>query len=204
MTRLVPNGLLELIYLVQIFAGVLYTLDIDPLANLVAPSFTAATGVVPISIVSVIPDIVKHHADVIVTAEKDVFLATNLCVSMLSSVCISASKEGILTNLNSWERSASSRVICDALRELSKRAGERKSRVVVKIMYDRGNIKQVCHFAWISFSYVCHQLNTSISSSYNRIRSSSRRTILAQQSKYLIPMKYQVRPAPNVPVSIVI
>ena len=40
--------------------------------------------------------------------------------------------------------SDASRLITDALKELSRRAGERGQRAVVKIMYDRGNAKQVC------------------------------------------------------------
>jgi hypothetical protein len=59
-------------------------------------------------------------ADLIVQAEKEVFLATNF-----------------------WIASGAASIITDALRELSRRAGERGEKVVVKIMYDRGNIKQV-------------------------------------------------------------
>jgi hypothetical protein len=39
--------------------------------------------------------------------------------------------------------SDASRLITDGLLELSKRAGARGERAVVKIMYDRGNVKQV-------------------------------------------------------------
>lgn len=39
--------------------------------------------------------------------------------------------------------SDASRLITDGLKELSKRAGARGERAVVKIMYDRGNVKQV-------------------------------------------------------------
>ena len=42
--------------------------------------------------------------------------------------------------------SDASRLITDGLKELSKRAGERGERAVVKIMYDRGNVKQVSIF----------------------------------------------------------
>jgi hypothetical protein len=59
-------------------------------------------------------------ANLIVRAEKEVFLATNF-----------------------WIYSSASRIIIHAILELSRRAGERGERVVVKIMYDRGNIKQV-------------------------------------------------------------
>ena len=39
--------------------------------------------------------------------------------------------------------SDATRLITDSLRELSKRAGERGEKAIVKLMYDRGNIKQI-------------------------------------------------------------
>ncbi|PPQ94500.1 hypothetical protein CVT25_014154, partial [Psilocybe cyanescens] len=104
----------------QVYGEVLRTYEYDPLANLVSPPLTASTGVIPLSIISVIPDIMRHYADCIVRAEKEVFFATSI-----------------------WEASTAATVVTDALRELSHRAGARGDRVVVKIMYDRGNIKQV-------------------------------------------------------------
>jgi hypothetical protein len=47
---------------------------------------------------------------------------------------------------NYWMDSDASRLITDGLKELSKRAGARGERAVVKIMYDRGNVKQVSSF----------------------------------------------------------
>jgi hypothetical protein len=47
--------------------------------------------------------------------------------------------------------SDASRLITDGLKELSKRAGERGERAVVKIMYDRGNVKQVSIFIQLDF-----------------------------------------------------
>jgi len=104
----------------QIYAEVLRTLEHDSLANLVSPPLIASTGVIPLSIISVIPDIMRHYADCIVAAEKEVFLATNY-----------------------WEASTAAHIITDSLRELSRRAGERGHKVVVKMMYDRGNAKQI-------------------------------------------------------------
>uniref|UniRef100_A0A8H8CGC6 PLD phosphodiesterase domain-containing protein n=1 Tax=Psilocybe cubensis TaxID=181762 RepID=A0A8H8CGC6_PSICU len=104
----------------QIYGEVLRTYEYDPLANLVSPSLSASTGVMPLSIISVIPDIMRHYADCIVRAEKEVFFATSI-----------------------WEASTAATVVTDALRELSHRAGARGNRVVVKIMYDRGNVKQI-------------------------------------------------------------
>jgi phosphatidylserine/phosphatidylglycerophosphate/cardiolipin synthase-like enzyme len=56
----------------------------------------------------------------IVRAEEEVFLATNY-----------------------WMASGASTLIVDAIRELNKKAGERGKKIVFKMMYDRGNIKQV-------------------------------------------------------------
>ncbi|KAF8312473.1 hypothetical protein DL93DRAFT_2059854 [Clavulina sp. PMI_390] len=68
-----------------------------------------------------IPDIIRHMADVIVQAETEVFLATNY-----------------------WEASSGAAMITDAMRLLSKRVGERNGKkIVFKLMYDRGNPKQV-------------------------------------------------------------
>ncbi|KAI0270588.1 hypothetical protein BC834DRAFT_1011250 [Gloeopeniophorella convolvens] len=105
----------------KVYNDVLHTLDKDPLAGLVSPSLLGSSGVIPLSIVSVIPDIMRHYADLIVRAEKEIFLATNY-----------------------WEPSLSAGIVSDSLRELSKRVQARSGeKVVVKLMYDRGNLKQV-------------------------------------------------------------
>ena len=62
----------------------------------------------------------RHMSNLIVRAEKEVIIATNY-----------------------WLASDASKFVNNALIELSKRAGERKSRVVVKLMYDRGSPWQV-------------------------------------------------------------
>lgn len=56
----------------------------------------------------------------IVRAEREVFLATNF-----------------------WANSTASRFITDAMRELSRRAGERGTKIVMKVIYDRGSPKQL-------------------------------------------------------------
>ncbi|KAG5637636.1 hypothetical protein H0H81_003861 [Sphagnurus paluster] len=48
-----------------------------------------------------------------------------------------------LSIISVWEASVAADIITNALRELSRRAGERGQKIVVKIMYDRGNIKQI-------------------------------------------------------------
>jgi phosphatidylserine/phosphatidylglycerophosphate/cardiolipin synthase-like enzyme len=98
----------------------LCVLETDPLAGLVSPSLLGSSGVVPLTIVSVIPDIARHYASLIARAETEVLLATNY-----------------------WEQSQSATIISDSLRELSRRVQARGGeKVVVKLMYDRGNVKQ--------------------------------------------------------------
>lgn len=69
---------------------------------------------------SSIPDIVRHMSNCIVRAEREVYLATNF-----------------------WQASDPARLITNAFKELSRRAGERGNKVVIKVIYDRGNAKQV-------------------------------------------------------------
>ncbi|GFZ43593.1 hypothetical protein JCM24511_01313 [Saitozyma sp. JCM 24511] len=105
----------------NIYAQALLTMEDNPINGLVSPPLAGATGVVPLSIISVIPDIIEHHADIIVRAEHEVFLATNF-----------------------WEASGSAQTIVDAMKELSRRVIERKGKkIVFKLMYDRGNPSQV-------------------------------------------------------------
>ncbi|KAF2714268.1 hypothetical protein K504DRAFT_473363 [Pleomassaria siparia CBS 279.74] len=104
----------------QCFHDALCSLEHDPIAGMVSPSLMGSSGVIPLSIIAPLPDIVRHMSNLIVRAEREVFLATNF-----------------------WIASDASMLITDALLELSRRAGARGARVVMKVMYDRGNIKQV-------------------------------------------------------------
>jgi len=56
-------------------------------------------------------------------------------------------KEDIRLTLVLGMNSDSSLLITDAIRELSRRAGARGTKAVVKIMYDRGHLKQVSNFS---------------------------------------------------------
>jgi phosphatidylserine/phosphatidylglycerophosphate/cardiolipin synthase-like enzyme len=104
----------------KIYCDVLATLDTNPWAGVVSPPLLGSRGVVNLSIISVIPDIIQHHYDCIVRAESEVFLATNF-----------------------WQASKSASKICEALLELSRRAMKRGKKVVVKMMYDRANLKML-------------------------------------------------------------
>ena len=89
------------------------------MVGVLSPPLMGTSGVVPLTIISCLPDICRHMSNCIARAQKEVFLATNY-----------------------WQASDASKLITNSLRELSRRAGERGERVVVKIMYDRGNPKQ--------------------------------------------------------------
>ncbi|KAG8214539.1 hypothetical protein J3R82DRAFT_9600 [Butyriboletus roseoflavus] len=104
----------------KIYVDVLATLDSNPWAGVVSPPLLGSRGVVNLSIISLIPDIMQHYYDCIVNAENEVFLATNY-----------------------WEASKASKFVCDAFKELSRRAEKRGKKVVVKMIYDRANLKML-------------------------------------------------------------
>lgn len=106
----------------KIYSNVLDTLEHGPLKNMCSPCLMGSSGVVSMSIVSLIPDIMRYYKELIINAKHEVFLATNY-----------------------WEPSWGSHFIHDALIELSQRHADRPAneRPVVKLIFDRGNPKQV-------------------------------------------------------------
>lgn len=96
----------------------------DALANCVSPSLIGTTGFAPITIIAPLNDQLRHMSNLIVRAQREVLLATNF-----------------------WKSSGASHFINDALVELSKRAGERGERIVFKLMFDRGSLKQASHLS---------------------------------------------------------
>ncbi|KAL8714381.1 MAG: hypothetical protein Q9220_001714 [cf. Caloplaca sp. 1 TL-2023] len=102
------------------YHDVLCCLDADPMAGMTSLPLLGSSGTVPLTIIGPLPDICRHMSNCIARAEKEVFLATNY-----------------------WKASDASLLITNGLKELSDRAGKRGSKAVVKIMYDRGNVKQV-------------------------------------------------------------
>ncbi|KAJ3578547.1 hypothetical protein NPX13_g2023 [Xylaria arbuscula] len=110
-----PSGLFT-----RLYHDALCTLEDNPERGVVSPRLMGSSGIVPLTIISVVPDIVRHMSNLIVRAQKEVFLATNF-----------------------WQNGTASRYITDAMRELSRRAQARGTRVVMKIIYDRGNPRQV-------------------------------------------------------------
>ncbi|KAF2428760.1 phospholipase D/nuclease [Tothia fuscella] len=104
----------------RVFHDAIVTLESDPLMGVCSPSLLGSCGAIPLSVIAPLADICRHMSNLIAKAQKEVFLATNY-----------------------WMDSQASQLITDSLKELSRRAGERGEKVVVKIMYDRGNPKQV-------------------------------------------------------------
>lgn len=141
----------------QIFYDVLLTLESDPMAGLVSPPLLASTGVIPLSIVSVIPDIIKHCESSFyrTSAEKGTrrskLTRSNFDLSLVprpspprlpllfivtppdADVIVRAETE-IFFATNFWEASGAAKTICEALVELSRRVGERGGpKIVVKM-----------------------------------------------------------------------
>ncbi|KAM0810542.1 hypothetical protein AB5N19_10891 [Seiridium cardinale] len=104
----------------RLYHDSLCTLNDNPAHGMSSPSLFGSSGVAPLTILSVIPDIVRHMSNLIVRADKEVFLATNF-----------------------WQNGAASKYITNAMKELSRRAGERGTRIVMKVLYDRGSPKQL-------------------------------------------------------------
>ncbi|MCJ1324750.1 hypothetical protein MMC10_001412 [Thelotrema lepadinum] len=101
------------------YHDVLCCLEADPLSGVVSPSLMGSYGTMPLSVIAPLVDLIRHMSNVIVRARKEVLFAT----------C-------------SWSPSDAQKLVSDALRELSRRAGARGERVVVKIIYDKASAKQ--------------------------------------------------------------
>ncbi|CAM6096348.1 unnamed protein product [Calypogeia fissa] len=106
----------------QAFADSLNCLDADPMSGVVSPPLMGSHGTVPLTVIAPLADIIRHCSNLIVRAEREVFFIT----------C-------------SWSPSVAQRLIKDALIELSKRAGEKGQRVVVKMMYDKASAANAIH-----------------------------------------------------------
>lgn len=61
----------------KIYLSILPTVERDPLSGITSPDLLGSTTTMPLSIISLIPDIMKHYRDVIVRAQTEIFLATN-------------------------------------------------------------------------------------------------------------------------------
>ncbi|KAJ6547026.1 hypothetical protein B0H19DRAFT_1211731 [Mycena capillaripes] len=104
----------------KLYHDALCTLDHNVASAMVSPPLMGSSGTIPLSVISVVPDIMRHMSNLIVRADKEVILATNY-----------------------WQNSVASKFITNAMKELSRRAGERGTRIIMKIEYDRGAPRQV-------------------------------------------------------------
>lgn len=110
----------RLIHSIQVYHDALCSLEKNPMSGVVSPPLLGSTGVLPLTIVAPLPDLCRHLANCIVRAEHEIFLGTNF-----------------------WIHSDASTLITNAIRELSRRAGERGQKIVMKMIYDRGDPRQV-------------------------------------------------------------
>ncbi|THG97953.1 hypothetical protein EW026_g4144 [Hermanssonia centrifuga] len=104
----------------KMYCNVLDTLERGPLKNMCSPPLMGSSGVIPITVISLVPDIMRYYKDLIIDAQHEVVLATNY-----------------------WEPSWGAHFIHDAFIELSKRSEDRPNKPVVKLIFDRGNPKQI-------------------------------------------------------------
>ncbi|KAJ5364906.1 uncharacterized protein N7496_010619 [Penicillium cataractarum] len=103
----------------KVYHDAISSLEKGPSAGAVSPPLMGSTGVVPLTIVAPLPDLCRHLANCIARAKHEVFLGTNF-----------------------WVYSDASTLVTNAIRELSDRAGERGEKVIMKMVYDRGNPRQ--------------------------------------------------------------
>ena len=93
------------------FVAAVDAADRDPKTAVCSPSLLGSSGVVTLSIISIIPDIMQHYHDVIVTAQKEVLIATN-----------------------AWEPGKSVELVTSAFQELNERAGKDGRKVSILSM----------------------------------------------------------------------
>jgi hypothetical protein len=89
-----------------LYAAALDAADKDPKTAVCSPSLLGSSGVCTMTIVSIIPDIMQHYHDVIVTAQREVLIATN-----------------------AWEAGKSVELVTTAFQELNERAKRENRRV---------------------------------------------------------------------------
>ncbi|KAJ5287274.1 hypothetical protein N7478_002960 [Penicillium angulare] len=97
----------------QVHHDVLGSLDKDPGTGVVSPPLIASRGVIPLTIVAPLPDLCRHLGNCIARAEHEVFLGTNF-----------------------WIHSEAATLVTNGIRELSRRAGERGKKIVMKMVFD--------------------------------------------------------------------
>ncbi|KAJ2979021.1 hypothetical protein NQ176_g3500 [Zarea fungicola] len=104
----------------QAFADALNCLDADVQSGVVSPPLMGSHGTIPLTVIAPLADIIRHCANMIASAEKEVFFVT--CV---------------------WSPSLAQRLISGALVELSRRAQKRNQRVKAHFMYDAAGLSNL-------------------------------------------------------------
>jgi len=107
----------------KLFHNVLCTIKRDPLCGRVSPSLIGTSGVIPLTIISTIPDIMQHYYHCIIHAKKEVLLATNY-----------------------WEKGHSVDLIGKALRDLNKIAQDENRFIIFKLIIDHPTKENITHF----------------------------------------------------------
>ncbi|KAJ4413624.1 hypothetical protein N0V85_003484 [Neurospora sp. IMI 360204] len=116
----------------QIYHDALCTLNDDPLKGMVSPPLLGTCGTVPLTIISVIPDIARHMANLICRAKHEIFLATNYWQSSVASTYLTNSIKDLNRRLASEFESS-----------FSSSSPPQRKKIVLKILYDRGTPKQL-------------------------------------------------------------
>ncbi|KAJ3497065.1 hypothetical protein NLG97_g2184 [Lecanicillium saksenae] len=101
----------------QAFADAISCLDADALSGVVSPPLMGSHGTVPLTIIAPLADVIRHCANLIASAEREIFFVT--CA---------------------WSPSLAQRLVHAALLELSRRAQKRGQRVKAHFMYDRAGL----------------------------------------------------------------
>lgn len=101
-------------FFLKVYHDALTCLNPDVLIGMVSPSLMGSYGTMPLTVIAPLADIARHMSNLIVRAEREVFLIT--CA---------------------WSPSVAQALISEALKELSIRTGRRNQRVTVKFMYDK-------------------------------------------------------------------
>lgn len=125
----------------RIYGEVLEAARAKPESAVVSPALLGTSGVVPLSIISIIPDIMLQYAD-----------------------CIKASKREVLIATNAWEPGRCVDIVVAAIRELNKTCAREGRRVMVKLLMDAASIRNAIQprYVGVEVPYVAaHDLTIS-------------------------------------------
>lgn len=111
----------------QIYKEVLDAAWQKPHTAVVSPALIGTSGVVPLTVLSIIPDIMRHYAD-----------------------CIRASQREILIATNAWEPGRCVDMVVAAFRDLNKACARENRKVTIKLLMDAASIRNA-----VQSRYVC-------------------------------------------------